>query len=404
MADLFVRPGLLHGTVEPPPSKSDGHRALIAASLAGDMSLVRGLPADASEDIQATRRCLEALTSGVNRLDCGESGTTLRLLIPLAAAMGASQDEPVVFTGAGRLPQRPISEYQSIFNGHGVHLVFPPAASLPLELRGRLTGGTFLVPGNVSSQYISGLLLALPLLAEDSLIRLTSPLESAPYVAMTLHTLRAFGIKAEECPEGFRVPGGQHYRPVAYPVEKDYSQAAFWLTAAYAGSQLEVTGLAGDSVQGDRVILALLEDFRQDRPEYEIDVSQTPDLVPILAVAALLAPAVTRIVKAGRLRLKESDRLLATQTALEAIGGDIEQSGDGLIVRGGPFSRRGIRLTGGTADSWADHRIAMALAIAALSTERGVLIRRAEAVGKSYPEFFREFCRLGGEIDGLHLG
>lgn len=404
MADLQIHPGCLTGTVEPPPSKSDAHRALIAASLAGRPDLVSGLPERISDDLLATRRCLAALANGESRLDCGESGTTLRLLIPVVAALGAASAAAVTLTGAGRLPQRPLADYQAIFAGHGLTLEFPPAASLPLQLRGRLTGGLFLVPGHVSSQYLSGLLLALPLLGEDSEIRLTSPLESAPYVDMTLRTLRAFGIVAEARPDGYRVPGGQKYRPTAYRIEKDYSQAAFWLTAAYAGSRLEVTGLASDSVQGDRAIVQLLADFRQGRSAYTIDAAQIPDLVPILAVAAALTPAETRIIRAGRLRLKESDRLLATQNALQAIGGDIIQQDDGLVIRGRSLSRIAARLAGGTADSWSDHRIAMALAIAALSTEQGVLLRRWEAVRKSYPDFFQEFKRLGGEIDGLVLG
>ncbi|HBP38071.1 MAG TPA: 3-phosphoshikimate 1-carboxyvinyltransferase [Clostridiales bacterium] len=404
MSDLMIRPGLLRGTVTPPPSKSDAHRALIAASLAGRPDLVGGLPLESSEDIQATRRCLAALAKGTIQLDCGESGTTLRLLIPVIAALGAARQTPVILAGSGRLPLRPLADYLAILTGHGVQLEFPPGASLPLRLSGQLTGGLFEVPGHISSQYVSGLLLALPLLEEDSVIRLTSPLESAPYVDMTLRTLKTFGIAVEKTSSGYRVPGGQHYRPTAYQVEKDYSQAAFWLTAAYAGSPLTVTGLNPESVQGDRVILQLLDDFRQGRAVYEIDAAQIPDLVPALAVAAALAAGDTRFVRAGRLRLKESDRLQATQQALQAIGADIVQTDDGLLVRGSGKSGAAGCLAGGTADSWADHRIAMALAIAALSTRNGVLLRRAEAVNKSYPDFFTEFSRLGGDIDGILLG
>lgn len=404
MPDLLIHPGQLHGQVIPPPSKSDAHRALIAAGLAGDLSLVSGLPAEISDDIRATIRCLKALAAGEKRLDCGESGTTLRLLIPVVAALGLAASEPVTLTGSGRLPQRPLTEYQAIFAGQDLQLGFPPAASLPLQIQGRLRPGIFPVPGHVSSQYISGLLLALPLLPGDSAIRLTSPLESAPYVTMTLRTLKAFGIHVESQPEGYLVPGGQQYIPCAYQVEKDYSQAAFWLTAAYTGSPLEVVGLADDSAQGDRAILELLADFRRGAASFTIDASQIPDLVPILAVAAAFTNSETRIAKAARLRLKESDRLQSTQAALSAIGVDIEQTGDGLLIRGGSFSRRGACLPGGTADAYADHRIAMALAIAGLSTASGVLIQGAEAVRKSYPDFFNEFRRLGGDVDELNLG
>ncbi len=398
MADLRIKPGRLKGTVEPPPSKSDAHRALIAASLAGAIDLISGLPDPESDDIRATRQCLEAITQRKHRLDCGESGTTLRLLIPIVAARGMAEREAVTFEGSGRLPQRPLNEYSAIFAGHGISLNFSPSASLPLVMSGRLTAGIFEVPGHVSSQYISGLLLALPLIAGDSAIRLTSRLESAPYVEMTLRTLKAFGIVIKTQPGGYFIPGGQKYRPTVYQIEKDYSQAAFWLTAAYAGSPLLVSGLAMDSAQGDQAILTLLQTFRQGSLKYKIDASQIPDLVPILAVAAALTPAETHIVKASRLRLKESDRLAATEQALRAIGANIRQTSDGLMIQGGE------PLIGGTADSFGDHRIAMALAIAALSTREGVVLHRAEAVNKSYPDFFKEFRRLGGDVDELNLG
>lgn len=405
MTDLLIKPGRLHGMIVPPPAKSDAHRALIAACLAGSRDRVSGLPVALSEDLQATERCLLALAVGDQVLDCGESGTTLRLLIPVAAALErrASADT-VIFTGSGRLPWRPLAEYREILGGAGVDLMFPEQGSLPLRLRGRLKPGDFAVPGHISSQYISGLLFALPLLPGCSRIRLTTPLESAPYVDMTLRTLAAYGIEIAVEAGGYRIPGPQTYQPVPYAIEKDYSQAAFWLTAAYAGSPLRVEGLPEGSPQGDRVILDLLADFRQHKPEYLIDAAQIPDLVPILAVAAALTPALTRIIHAGRLRLKESDRLAATRDALTEIGADIAIQEDGLIIRGGQKSRRGGRLSGGTADSRADHRIAMALAIAALSTDQGVILKRADAVRKSYPEFFLEFKRLGGEIHELDLG
>ncbi len=408
MADVFIHPGRLQGVIEPPPAKSDAHRALIAAGLAGSAKQVSGLPQILSDDLQATQRCLRALFDGQPQLDCGESGTTLRLLVPVAAALGPGRRaERLCFIGRGRLPQRPLDEYRSILGDAGVELQFPAAGSLPLYLQGHMRPGTFRVPGHVSSQYISGLLMALPLLPGPSRIILTTPLESAPYVAMTLRTLASFGITVDILPDGYQVPGGQHYCPAAYHIEKDYSQAAFWLTAAYAGSTLEIAGLPADTAQGDRVVVGLLDDFRRRREEYQIDAAQIPDLVPILAAAAALTSAITRITHAGRLRLKESDRLAATRQALYDIGADVEEDGDGLVIRGGTFSRRGCRegrLPGGTADSYADHRIAMTLAVAALSTEHGVLLRRAEAVRKSYPTFFQDFQRLGGVVDELDLG
>lgn len=406
MPDVWIGPGRLKGSVTPPPSKSEAHRALIAASLCHSRHLVAGLPDPLSEDLQATEACLDALADARPLLDCGESGTTLRLLLPVAGAMPSAGIAPVTFTGRGRLPQRPLGEYRDILAAAGLTLTTAPDAFLPLTLTGRLRPGLYQVPGNISSQYVSGLLFALPLLPGPSDIRLTTPLESAPYVAMTIGTLARFGIRIDQTPEGYHVPAPQAYRPTAFTVDKDYSQAAFWLTAAFGGCDLAVTGLPDQTAQGDQAIVALLR-LLADSAEgaaLEIDVAQVPDLVPALAVAAALTPLVTRFVNAGRLRHKESDRLVTTQQALWAIGADIEVSGDGLLVHGAGKSRRTDRLTGGTADSRGDHRIAMAVAIAALFTRDGVLLRHAEAVRKSYPNFFHEFIRLGGDIHELDLG
>lgn len=400
MAEVFVGPGTLSGRVLPPPSKSDAHRALICAALAGDLSVVSGLDGPVSDDIRATRSCLSLLHADQPELDCGESGTTLRLLIPVVAALG----RPTRFVGHGRLPQRPLREFMDIFQGKGVSLTFPETGSLPLDIAGRLQPGLFPVPGHVSSQYISGLLLALPLLDADSEIRLTSALESAPYVAMTLRTMRHFGIKAEETATGYVIPGRQRYQPVPYPVERDYSQAAFWLTADFRRSQLSIEGLSPDSCQGDQAIVGLLSWLDSETGPFEFDVSQIPDLVPILAVAATQVDETTRIVNAARLRLKESDRLETTAAALSSIGADILQTPDGLVIQGGSRSRLGPDLAGGLVDSAGDHRIAMALAVAALRTRAGVTIRGAECVRKSYPDFFHEMKRLGGDVRGFDLG
>jgi len=400
MTEVFVGPGTLCGHVLPPPSKSDAHRALICAALAGDLSVVSGLDGPVSDDIRATRSCLSLLHADHSELDCGESGTTLRLLIPVVAALG----RPTRFVGHGRLPLRPLREFVDIFQGKGVTLTFPETGSLPLDIAGRLQPGLFPVPGHVSSQYISGLLLALPLLDADSEIRLTSTLESAPYVAMTLRTMRHFGVLTEETETGYNIPGRQQYQPAPYPVERDFSQAAFWLTADFRRGELIVEGLSPDSRQGDQAIVGLLARFNSEKGPFEIDVSQIPDLVPILAVAATQVDATTRIVNAARLRLKESDRLETTAAALTAIGADIRQTPDGLVIEGGIRNRFGPDLPGGFVDSAGDHRIAMALAIAALRTRAGVTIRGAECVRKSYPDFFHEMKRLGGDVHGIDLG
>lgn len=411
MVAVFVGPSCLRGDVTPPPSKSVAHRALTAAALASrgpaGMALIKGVSADTSQDIGATMNCLNALfaeTSGKVRLNCQESGTTLRFMVPLAAALG----KEAIFTGTGRLAQRPLSEYTDIFQGKGVELDFSRAqGSLPLFLRGRLRSGRFLVPGHISSQYVSGLLLALPLLTAASVIELTSPLQSAPYVDLTLAILTKFGVKAtplssaDGAVAGWRLDGNQEYRlpDAAFPVEADYSQGAFWLVAKYLGHPLTVSGLCPNSLQGDRAIIELLVRLQANDNELEtIDAGQFPDLAPVLAVAACHAPKTTVIANAGRLRLKESDRLAATAEGLSRLGAMIKETSDSMIITGG------TRLKGGAVDAYNDHRIVMAMAIAALNSESGVTINGAEAVAKSYPNFFSELKRLGGNSDDLNMG
>ena len=425
---LRVMPGHLDGTVEAPPSKSVAHRALLCAWLAGDVGCVENVDRSTSRDIAATIDCLAALgrfregslrerrfMSGIPEptvLDCGESGSTLRFLVPLVGALGRS----AVFVGQGRLPLRPIGEYLSILSGRGVLLSPPPTGGLPLGLRGRLLPGDFTIPGGVSSQYVTGMLLALPLLPEDSSIRIDGRLESAPYVELTIQVMEAFGVRVErdESNQAFRVPGNQRYRPVEYRVEGDYSQAAFWLTAAALGSDLTVTGLSSTSAQGDREIQSLLARLTTagegeegaegtEGEEVVIDASQIPDLVPILAVAAVACRRNVRIVNASRLRLKESDRLASTADALTRIGAEVMATEDGLWIRGlGPRPGESL-FEGGEADAWNDHRIAMALAVAALRSRSGVSIKGWNCVEKSYPEFFHVLQRLGGEVHGIDL-
>jgi 3-phosphoshikimate 1-carboxyvinyltransferase len=254
------------------------------------------------------------------------------------------------------------------------------------------------------------MLLALPLLPEDSSIRIEGRLESAPYVELTIQVMEAFGVRVEQNESGqeFRVPGNQRYRPVDYHVEGDYSQAAFWLTAAALGSDVTVTGLSSTSAQGDREIQPLLARLaaageRAEGEEVVIDASQIPDLVPILAVASVSCARDVRIVNASRLRLKESDRLASTADALTRIGAEVLAMEDGLWIRGlGPRPGEAL-FEGGEADAWNDHRIAMALAVAALRSRSGVSIKGWNCVEKSYPEFFHELHRLGGEVHGIDL-
>ena len=331
-------------------------------------------------------------------VDCGESGSTLRFLIPLYAARGI----PAVFTGHGRLPERPLGVYADCLPPHGVTL--SAASGLPLTVTGRLTGGDFALPGDVSSQFITGLLFALPLCREDSRIRLTTPLESAGYVDMTLQVLRQAGIRVEPLEDGWFIPGSQTYQPLDTAVESDWSQAAFLLAAGALGGEVTLTGLNPASAQGDREALSLFRRFGAAVEEapgrivcrkaplhgIDIDAAQIPDLVPVLAVTAALADRVTHITGAARLRLKESDRLAAVADGIRRLGGRVEEGPDFLTITGVS------RLAGGRAEGYNDHRIVMALSMAALGCEAPVTVTDAQSVAKSWPAFFEDYRAIGG--------
>lgn len=412
-----LTPAPLSGTVAAIPSKSDAHRLLICAALA-DAPTTLALHAT-SADIDATLRCLAALGAAVEwdgqsvcvqpgapagcpTLDCGESGSTLRFLLPVAAALC----KQTRFTGSGRLPSRPLADLTAAMRAHGVAF---SAEALPFETSGLLQGGDYALPGHVSSQYITGLLLALPLAAADSVLTLTSPLQSAGYVAMTRSALTRFGVEAQETEAGWRIPGNQTYHPPgALSVAGDWSNAAFFLTAGAIGKPVTVTGLDLEDPQGDRAIVDLLRqlgaavsisgDAVTVSPAplrgCEIDVSDVPDLLPVLAVAAACAHGETRFTGAARLRLKESDRLTAVSALLRDLGGSVTELPDGLIVRGGA-------LCGGTVDSFHDHRLVMSAAVAAIRCTDPVTILDAGAVEKSYPAFFQDYTALGGSAHVL---
>ena len=387
-----VYPGILRGTVSAPPSKSAAHRALICAALADAPTAIR--LGTLNRDIEATMACLRALGAAIApegddwqvapmvrdtkhcALDCGESGSTLRFLIPVAAALRAD----VRFVGHGRLPERPNAVLTDALRKNGATI---DGDLLPMRVSGGLKSGWFELPGNVSSQYISGLLFALPLLEGDSEIRLTAPLQSASYVNLTIQALSRFGVAVERTKTGWFVPGGQRYRsPARLAIEGDWSAAAFWLAANATGSAVDVEGLDPDSAQGDRAVVKWLG-------ESTIDATDVPDLVPALAVAAAARPGMTVITGAARLRLKESDRLETVAGMLKALGIRADVHPDGLAVYGGSPH-------GGTVNGANDHRIVMAAAIAATAADGPVTITGAEAVAKSYPDFFRDFNALGG--------
>ena len=408
--DVQITPRHLSGTVTPPPSKSMAHRLLIAAALGSGISTVRGVAM--SQDVEATLRCLTALggcwrqtapgtleITGIGgrrsapgsvlpHLDCGESGSTLRFFLPIALAVAGGG----VFTGQGRLMARPQGPYLDLFREKGI---FCEQTGGTLTVRGTLEPGEYHLPGNVSSQFFTGLLFALPLLDGPSTIVPTTAVESWDYILMTLDALTGAGVTAAEphTPgEAFRVCPAA-YQPFDRTVEADWSQAAFWYAAIALGSQLELTGLNAFSVQGDMAVVPHF--LRLTQPgDQEIDVSGIPDLLPPLAVMAAVRSGTTRFVNAARLRMKESDRLETTAALLTTLGVSAQAGPDFLTVQGGA-------ITGGTVDGANDHRIVMAAAIAATASSSPVTIRGAEAVKKSYPDFWEVYQSLGGVIHVL---
>ena len=415
----YIQPNMLKGTVQAPPSKSVAHRAIIAAALSGGRCRIRNVAM--SKDIQATLECMQTLGANIRfdekkgevildaraekslpkalTMECFESGSTLRFLIPLGLLTGRS----ITFTGEGRLMQRPQKPYADLFAKKGISYIQEEDR---IHVKGTLKPGLFKLAGNVSSQFITGLLFALPLLEGDSEIQLTTLLESKGYVDLTLQVLREFGIEIENRNyRRFIIPGGQTYQPRDYTVEADYSQAAFFLVAGALGCDVRVGGLKKESLQGDKKILQLLQEAGAKLEEYEdatiqvrrtdsmhgirIDAGEIPDLVPILAVLCAFCKGESLIYNAGRLRMKESDRLSATASELRHLGVQIEEGADYLKIVGGEV------ICGTTVSSWNDHRIAMALAIAACRAEGEVAIVDAKkAVAKSYPDFFEVYTSL----------
>ena len=412
-------PAPVAGTVTVPPSKSDAHRALIAAALAvrGDASAraaVSGLT-EWSQDLLATRRTLAALGVSVHvegetavltaaapadgPVDCGESGTTLRLLLPVFAACGV----PAEWHGQGRLPQRPLGVYEQCLPAHGVTWRRTGADQLPLHTGGRLTGGAFAIPGDVSSQFVSGLLLALPLCGQDSTLCLATAEQSAGYADMTLQTLHRAGIDARRTETGFAVRAGR-YLPGEYTVEGDWSQAAFPLAAGALSGTVTVTGLRADSRQRDARIVPLLRRFGAavtqagDRVTADmapltgcdIDAGDIPDLVPVLAVLAAAAAGTSHITHVARLRLKESDRLAVTADNVRRLGAAATVEDDALIITGVP------RFRPATLDGAGDHRIVMSAAVAALHADGPITVTGQGSVAKSWPSYFTMYQQIGG--------
>lgn len=410
-----IAPGARSGRVKIPSSKSQAHRLLICAALGKSETRIScdGI----SQDIAATIACLEAMGAAIESRDgalfvkpidllpqechlhCGESGSTLRFLLPIVGALGLN----AVFHMEGRLPQRPLAPLDAELRRQGMEIT---SDGDRLYCSGRLRPGTYSVAGNVSSQYISGLLMALPLLCGDSELEVSGEIESAAYISMTEDVISRAGIKYVKTDNAYKIEGGQRPQLLEeLSVEGDYSNAAFFLCiGALSEKGMEVSGLSEASRQGDRAVLDILHRFGAEMESDKgiikikrgellgctIDAAAIPDLIPVLSVLASVAKGETRVINAARLRLKESDRLRSTCAMLKNLGADIEELEDGLIIRGRD------RLCGGSVDSCGDHRIAMSAAVAACACTGRVELCGSGCVSKSYPSFWEHFDALTG--------
>ena len=412
----------ISGKVRAIPSKSDVHRALICAALADRESRVNF--SATSEDINATISCLNSLGAKISvdslgasvtpigknlnknaTLDCGESGSTIRFMIPVAAALGADSS----FTGRGRLAQRPLEPLVSVMTKNGC--VFDGLGDFPLSVKGQLKSAAFEIEGNVSSQFITGLLFALPLIGGGE-VKIIPPVESKKYIDMTVRAMNEYGINVSVDGTSYRVDSSSRYtvQNEIYSADGDWSNAAFFLSAAAINGKVTYNGIFKNSLQGDKEIVNLLSRFGAevkwaDDGVYvksaelhglDIDASQIPDLVPILSVVAAFAKGKTHIYNASRLRIKESDRLSAVATALNALGAEVTELSDGLVINGIPEA-----CLSGCVDSFNDHRMVMSCAVAALCSGGEITISNAQAVNKSYPSFFEDFVSLGGKCNVL---
>lgn len=388
--DITITPQKLQGSITLIPSKSQAHRLLICAAFADKPTTLDCV--ETNRDMEATVDCLNALGARITRtedgyavlpvnalpekaiLNCCESGSTLRFMLPVAGALGVD----ATFLLAGRLPQRPLSPMWEEMERMGCALSRPTADTI--RCTGKLKPGQYRIDGSVSSQYITGLLLALSLLDSPSKLEITGKIESRPYIQMTKDALRTFGADPDS-------PGAKPFHsPGHLGVEGDWSNGAFFCTANALGSQLDICGLNPASAQGDRAVAELLPQLVSGTPT--ICAADIPDLVPVLSVAAACCHG-AEFTQIRRLRLKESDRVASVIAMIEALGGKAEADADTLRIQG-------TGLTGGTVDSVNDHRIAMSAAIAATACTKPVTILDAQCVTKSYPKFFEEYRRLGG--------
>ncbi|ACV39852.1 3-phosphoshikimate 1-carboxyvinyltransferase [Leptotrichia buccalis] len=425
---IKIKPSILNGTIEIPPSKSYSHRAVIAAALAesGKKSTIDNLKF--SVDITTTTDIMENWGAKIKRFEsaleiigndgkvvpkdkyvqCNESGSTIRFLIPI----GITDENELIFDGKGKLVDRPLDSYYRIFDKQGI-LYKNENGKLPLTVNGKLKAGNYEIDGNISSQFITGLLYALPLLDGDSKLTINKNLESKGYIDLTLEILKLAGIQiVNNNYKSFDIKGNQIYKPFDYTVEGDYSQVAFWIVAgiisANKDNEIKCLHVNKNSLQGDREIieivtrmganLKIFDDYVLVKPSKTkgtiIDISQCPDIGPILTVLGALSEGETRIINGERLRIKESDRITSIKTELNKLGANVVEEGDSLIIQGVEGFTGGV-----TVNAWNDHRIAMSLAIASTRCEKEIILEEAESVRKSYPHFWDDFVKMGGEIE-----
>ena len=427
---IKIKPSILNGKIEIPPSKSYSHRAVIAAALAENKdnrkSKIDNLKF--SVDITTTTDIMENWGAKINRFEsaleiigndgkvvpkdkyvqCNESGSTIRFLIPI----GITDENELIFDGKGKLVDRPLDSYYRIFDKQGIFYK-NENGKLSLTVNGKLKAGNYEIDGNISSQFITGLLYALPLLDGDSKLTINKNLESKGYIDLTLEILKLAGIEiVNNDYKSFDIRGNQIYKPFDYTVEGDYSQVAFWIVAgiisANRDNEVKCLHVNKNSLQGDREIIEIVErmganleifdDYVIVKPSKTqgtvIDISQCPDIGPILTVLGALSEGETRIINGERLRIKESDRITSIKTELNKLGANVAEEGDSLIIQGVEGFTGGV-----TVSAWNDHRIAMSLAIASTRCEKEIILEEAESVRKSYPHFWDDFVKMGGEIE-----
>ncbi|MBR1778955.1 MAG: 3-phosphoshikimate 1-carboxyvinyltransferase, partial [Clostridia bacterium] len=411
----------LSGTINAPPSKNELHRVILCAALADGNSEIQNF--NLTNDIMATINAIKILGARVSFIDkkiiingsstfstalpkinCDESSTTLRLLIPMVASRGVR----TTFLAKDVLYKKPLFPYFSSLLEHGVAFT---NQNLPFTVSGNLTPGKFTLRGDISSQFLSGLLISLPSLKLDSEIILTSPLESSGCVDLTIDVLSKFGIEIIKTNSGFWVPGKQTFKPTNYTITGDWSLASFFAVSGAIGEEISIKGLSIESKQADKSILKVFERFHINH-SFEKDcltvspsefsganifAAQTPDLVPPISILSAFCKGSSKILGTSRLKYKESNRLKAIYTCLNKFGVEIWDTSDGFIIKGS------ASLSKCSLNSFADHRVVMAMAIAATVADGKVYISDAQSIHKSYPHFFEDFIKLGGRVNVVDL-